>query len=346
MTTITKEQAQNRFALLPPTLQDAVFSVQNAEIIFSVGEQYHLPDDKVEGLASLVGWVLLGFLHLENLPGEIAADEGIAPPLAKDITDSLTNKIFAVIKPDIDKAYAPVPHEEPLTGPVTIQDTDSSPISAAPVNLGPKPITLSDIGWSKSPAERSATGTSVKIPVPQAPTPTSKPTTIPIPTPKAAEPSPMILHEDTTFKPAEKNLNFSLAKPGTANEMTTVSDAQKAAARPAVLEFGTGSSRVPTPPKPPTFQPSLSSLPTTSGGARNLSQIISAVPVPTPKPVPIPIPKPLVPPMNSMPMSAIAPPIPRPPQPPQPPKPPVAPTPTPSAPIVPAANKPIVKDFL
>jgi hypothetical protein len=308
MITITKEQAQSRFALLPSTLQDAIFSEQNTEIISSIGEQYHLSDEKMEGVASLVGWVLLGFLHLEDLPGEIAANIGVASQLAKDITSSLTNKIFTVIKPDLDKVYAPVPHEKIQEGPAIIQNTPPLP---PPTPLIAKPTTLSDIGWSKQPAPQP-TSAKIGAPIPTPPTPPKPP----------VEPAPMMLHEDTTFKSAEKNVSFTLSKPGGTAEMSMNRGAAvlPAPTRPAVLEFGGGATSAATSaPKPPAptsstarpvgFGPSFASMPTENIGTRNVSQIVPTAPAPMP---------------------------PRPPQAPQ----------TSPAPSTPQPNKPIVKDFL
>lgn len=325
MITITKEQAQNRYALLPPTLQDAVFSEQNTEIISSVGEQYHLSDEKTESIASLVGWILLGFLHLEDLPGEIAVEIDVAPQLAKDIANSLNNKIFAVIKPDIDKTYAPVPHEKIQESPTIIQNI----IPPSPMPLIAKPITLSDIGWSKQPAAGSNIGLSVAIPTPKpAPTPTPAPSRSPvapaIPKP-AAEPAPMMLHEDTTFKPAEKNASFTLSKPeGSAEMSMNRGITTQAPARPAVLEFGGSATQAgASVPKPPAPAWNSTHPMTGNNGTRNVSQIMPTMSVPIPRPPQAPTTPSLQ--------------IPQPPKPPSPPQ---------NIPATPQPGKPIVKDFL
>jgi len=119
MFTITTEQARNRFTTLPPTLQDAVFSEQTAEIIASTIEKFHLSEERAEEIPTLVGWVLLGFLHIEDLPDEIAASAGIPKPLAKEISDSLSNKIFEPLRSALAQFHAPVP--EPMSNaPVRI----------------------------------------------------------------------------------------------------------------------------------------------------------------------------------------------------------------------------------
>lgn len=203
--------------------------------------------------------------------------------------------------------------------PKIIQDVSTAvPLPAQ------KPVTFSDVGWSKMPT------TAAPAPVGQSSAPVvaptlPRPTTIPAPTPvaqaKPAELAPMMLHEDTTFKPAEKNEGFTLSKPSATAEMHMGVGMSQAPARPAVLEFG--GMKIPV-PKPPT--------PATGGayhggfgiGSRNVSQIMPAIPVPIPKPpTPITMPSAL--------MSASSVPLPQPPKPPAPPS---------------QISKPIVKDFL
>ena len=345
MITITKEQARTRFTLLPPTLQDAVFSVQTAEIISAIGEQYHIPDDKLQTISSLVGWVLLGFLHIEDLPGEIVVSTAVAPQLAKDITDSLTNKIFIAIKPDIEKAYAPVPHEESPEAPTILKNTGPAVATSFTTTPSPtpikKPTTLSDVGWSRA----SSAGPGIKLttlPNTAAQPQTQPPAAIPIPTPPQAthtEPAPIMLHEDTAFKAAEKNTGFTLSKPGSGAEVHMNQSPSQAPARPAVLEFGGIHPSTPPQNKPTTtssssathyteLKLSLSAIPTVNSGPRNINQVTSPLAQP-------PIPNPSTPSAGSTQNTV---PIPRPPEPlasmpPQPPKPP-------------QNDKPIVKDFL
>jgi hypothetical protein len=160
-----------------------------------------------------------------------------------------------------------------------------------------------------------------------------------------------MLHEDTTFKPAEKNVGFTLSKPGGSAEMSISRGTAQAPTRPAVLEFG-GSAKsagtsIPKPPAGPSssarpmgFGPSFASMPTSNIGARNVSQIMPTV---TPA-TSVPIPKPPTPPtpQKNFAASFISIPTPRPPQVPQPPKPPVPQ----NIPTASQLSKPIVKDFL
>jgi hypothetical protein len=121
-----------------------------------------------------------------------------------------------------------------------------------------------------------------------------------------------MLHEDTSFKSAQKNEGFTLSKPNANAEVHLDFVAPQAPARPVVLEFGGANTAVPKPPTPSSsgtpytgFNPSLSSAPIASAGSRNVSQIGSSLPPP--------IPKPPVPPQGAVP-------LPKPPQPPTPPQ--------------------------
>ena len=331
-----------RLKTLPENIHGLLFSIQTPEIIKTIAEQNSIPEEKLGSIAALIGLVFLGFIHAEELSDKISKQANLSIPVGKSLFDSFNTRLFRPIQSDLDKIYAPLPHEE----------TPSSP-STTPA---PKTISLSDIGWAKQPAAISAIN--ANVPKPAAVTPAVNASKTPVPTPTSAPvvppppPAPMILHEDTSFKPAEKNLNFSLAKPGNLDEMKTASGVPvpQAPAKAAVLEFGT----VPVPaPKPVVPKPPLSSvpMPTASTGARNVSQITSAIGAPVaasaapavpvapamPKPISAPVlmPKPPVP-TPTQAMNAI--PVPRPPQAPQ----------APTIPTTPAQqpNKTVVKDFL
>ncbi len=328
--TITQAQAQKRFLLIPETLQNALFSIQIAAIIDQICTDNHLDDKRSDALVEAVGWVLLGFLHPEDIKKEL--EQASIPTLvAQDILNALNAKIFTSFGPLLVKTYAPLPHEEASSESAIIKNMNQP---LPPVNKAP--ATLSDIGWSKIPSVVSPAP--IAQPVSITPTP-PRPATIPAPTPtapaKPAEPAPapMMLHEDTIFKPAEKNEGFILPKPGAGVEMHMGAGVPQAPTRPAVLEFGGVKIPVPKPPTPTTagayrgeFGSSLSSTPVAGAGPRNVSQIMPVARVSVPLPVPKPPATITTPPTPPRPLQATIH-IPQPPTPPQPPK-------------------PIVKDFL
>jgi hypothetical protein len=266
----------------------------------------HIPEERIPEVARVVGYVLLGFLHPEDLNQEIKERLNVDAKITTAIADALNKRILAPIRADLDRAYSPLSKLETsaaISGNQKIlQDISAgTPQSVKPVPTTTpsspslsfnKPVTVADVGWSKQPA------------APKVPTPAPTAPTI------SAEPAPMMLHEDTAFKPAEKNANFTLPRQGTIGEMNLNrgSGVPQPAQRPAVIEFGPRFSSSPVPPKPPTpgapakpyseFKPSLAAVPTANSGPRNVSQITAAtsptasvnttpamsIPVPIPKP--------------------------------------------------------------
>jgi hypothetical protein len=364
MVTLQKNQLFDRWDTLPQSLRDAIFSEANSDFIWKLCGDENIPDEKIYDAAQVMGYVLLGFLHPEDASREIKEFLGIDAKTASIIGDGLNQRIFAPLRADIDKVYSPLSNAEATPtalSPKMLQDI-GIPLKTAPAPAGsimtptPKTVSLSDIGWSKAPAP---TGNIPPKPTQQMNTQVPHPAPIagfnltltPVSTPTPAGPAPMILHEDTTFKPAEKNVGFTLSKPGASAEMNINQNKTQAPIRPAVLEFGT----TPLPPKPQSsgpqtthytdFKPSLATMSAANAGPRNVSQITpAAMSVPIPKPPTAP--KPIAPTTFATPIAQ----IPRIPTPPQPPTPlaqtPVTPALTPAPATAPQPNKPIVKDFL
>lgn len=354
MILIPQDQALQRWDVLPATLREALSSEANTDFLLKTCASENIFEPKVYTVSRIAGYVLLGFLHPEDVAQELVDALKIDPKTAKSVQDALNGRIFAPLRTDINKVYAPLSNytapSTSIAGPKVIQDVSEvsfAPyVSDASVAL-PKAIsgpTLPTVGWSQ-----------MKPPAPTPPPPAASPrpaVTIPAPTPSAgikpsapvppptrpatpAEPAPVMLHEDTTFKAAQKNVAFTLSRPGGGAEMHMGSGgAVPTPPRPAVLEFGGG-------PKPATtpavssgavhytdFKSPLSSAPTANSGPRNVVQMTSPAAAP-----------------KSPSTSASAVPVPQPPKPPQPPRPLQSPTP-PTPPAAPQNNKPIVKDFL
>ncbi len=111
MLEISKKQANKRYENLPEILQDALFSMANIDQVYRICKLNHLSDEKIPIVARLTGRVILGFTHPEDLAREIKEELGINPEIAKTIALEIDRKIFAAIKNDLEKVYAP-PSEE------------------------------------------------------------------------------------------------------------------------------------------------------------------------------------------------------------------------------------------
>jgi len=321
MFTVSKQKADQRWEVLTPSLREALFSDVNGDFVWNLCQDNHLTEEKSYRVAEFAGFVLYGFLHPEDLSGELVKSLDLPAPLAKTLSDAINTRIFAPLKADLDKVYSPLIKAEEASvvpaGPKVIQ-------SASPAT-GPKPTILSDVGWSRMPPS-APVAPRATAPAP-APTPEPAPVTPPrpsVPAPvaptKPAEPAPIMLHEDTAFKAVEKNAGFTLSRPAAGAEVHMAQNVTPPPPRSAVLEFGGAKPPIPNKPSATTSSsPSLSAVPTVNAGPRNVSQITPpAAPTPQQPPAPPKPPTPVVP------------------QPPQPPKPPSPPQ----------GDKPIVKDFL
>ncbi len=312
-------------------LRESLFSEPNSDFLWKACLDEHLPNEKIYIVSKIAGYVLLGFLHPEDVAQEIRESTGIDIKTAEAIQEALNKRIFSPLRADIDKVYSPLSKLEPLPGAPGLKDirgVDTQP------KMTSKPAVLSDVGWSRS----SSAGPGIQlsaVPAASGSTHTPPPAPVPPAPPSSKEPAPVMLHEDTSFKAAEKNSGFTLSRPGAgADAHIQGGPVVPAPPKPAVLEFGGV-------PKPPAaikqnntpqsgavhysdFKVSLSTMPTVNSGPRNVDQVVPPPPVPMPAATTAPLPTPPTP-------SAI--PVPRPPQAPQAPKPP-------------QSNKPIVKDFL
>jgi hypothetical protein len=143
MTTVTIQQAQKRFMSLPPTLQDAIFSVQTAETIQRVSKQNHIPAEKVPLIAEATGLALLGFIHPEELAGEIRDRSGLNQGVSDELARALSSRIFDPLKDTIATVYAPaIEHETqpvplPMMPRVVEEIKKPTPPGVAPIQPTP-----------------------------------------------------------------------------------------------------------------------------------------------------------------------------------------------------------------
>jgi len=107
MLKISKKQLIIRYDTLPDNLKEALFSEFNTNLLWKICEDQHLPKDKILTIATLVGDVILGFISVDDLAMEIKKETGLVPELANSIAAEIDRKIFAPIRSDLEKVYAP-----------------------------------------------------------------------------------------------------------------------------------------------------------------------------------------------------------------------------------------------
>jgi len=117
MLKISKKQLITRYDTLPDNLKEALFSEFNTNLLWKICEDQHLSKDKILTIATLVGDVILGFVAADDLGAEIRKELGLIPELANSIAAEIDRKIFAPIRSDLEKVYAPPLPETPAAGP-------------------------------------------------------------------------------------------------------------------------------------------------------------------------------------------------------------------------------------
>ena len=193
-------------------LREALFSEYNAETLWRICEGQHLSDDKIEKVATLVGDVILGFLHPEDLAQEIRKDINIVPEIANVIASEIDRKIFTPIRSDLEKVYSPAvalaeegapPSAEVETEERGPEIIESEKPTVTEIRKPEAPIKIVEEKEVEQPVLSRAEG-------PKIITPEEKPEEIQyeevqlpkeIELSKAIEDRPLILHKETELKP-------------------------------------------------------------------------------------------------------------------------------------------------
>src|SRR5437868_624950 len=107
MIVIQKTQALQRWDIIPENLREALSSDDSTAILEEACELEHVPDDEIATVSRLSGYVLLGFLAPQDLAREVSEAAGVDEKGAQRIAQHLDEKIFAPLRNEIDKIYAP-----------------------------------------------------------------------------------------------------------------------------------------------------------------------------------------------------------------------------------------------
>lgn len=121
MTKLTPQQLKEIYQKLPEDLKDAMFSVDSAEIIQSLGKKYNLAIDKIGELADETGLVMLGLTHPRDFISNLAQRLNVDKETARKIAEEVNTQIFATVRESLKKIHGigatptqPPPKEEIL----------------------------------------------------------------------------------------------------------------------------------------------------------------------------------------------------------------------------------------
>lgn len=104
MTDITSEQIRKRREMLPEILKNALFSADNADKIWQIGKNFNINDaDKIAVIGKLTGWVIMGFIKIEDYAKTIQENLNLDFNTASLIAKELESKIFSPIKTELSK---------------------------------------------------------------------------------------------------------------------------------------------------------------------------------------------------------------------------------------------------
>lgn len=239
-----------RWDAVPDTIKEEIISETNADFVWKVCEDEHLPENKKRGVARITSYVVLGFIHPGDLAREIADELSINQKIADAIAEAINTRIFIPLGNELNSVYEPPSKLEPLPVPLPqpLEDVKkpgpvlSEPPRFAPPPSPPKPPTPPPFGTTAggppapfgSAMPRPATPPPFGAAGSKPPTPFAPGTT---PTGKIAEekePAPKIIQEEVEFRPLRQPSGFGINIP-----MPKSLDAnlEKAPVKPAVLEF-------------------------------------------------------------------------------------------------------------
>ena len=98
MLKIPRQQVLDRWDTLPDNLKEALSSESNSDIVWQIGALNHLTGGKISMMATIVGDVIFGFLHSEDLAREIQESLNLNSQIANSISHEINRKIFAPIR--------------------------------------------------------------------------------------------------------------------------------------------------------------------------------------------------------------------------------------------------------
>lgn len=195
MINVSQKQALDRWDVISENLKEAMFSEQNADVLWRICETQHLSEEQIQTIATLAGNVILGFIKPEDLTTEIQETLRIDSRIAQTISREIDQRIFSRIREEIREVYNPIttfPGIKPITGTELKKEVRMEPIK--PAAIPPKPAEIKAEQPKVIPVE----------PLPTAVQPPKPEIKIP-PKPISPEKPFMIHKEETEAKPvAEK----------------------------------------------------------------------------------------------------------------------------------------------
>lgn len=126
---VSIEQKLNRWDSLPVSLKEALASGENSQILLDILKKEHIPEEKFEIIALIIGDIIFGFKHSEDLTKELMENIKVVRPLAEALAEQINRKIFLPVKEDLRTVYSPVLIKKPETSSVQAVGTEIAKIA-------------------------------------------------------------------------------------------------------------------------------------------------------------------------------------------------------------------------
>ncbi len=118
MPKFTKEQIHTSYDALPESLREHINSNESVDRVRDIAKSHHLIDERANQVASVVGYLILGLIHPEDLQKAIAEEAQIDPRVAKEITDAINAKVIPPMAEELNKHHGfhiATPHRSALS---------------------------------------------------------------------------------------------------------------------------------------------------------------------------------------------------------------------------------------
>ena len=120
---------------MPDVLREALFSEPNSDFIWKTCQAENIPNERIYEAARISGYVLMGFLHPEDMAEQFQEAMGLDKRTADSVQTALIQRIFTPLQQEITAVYAPLSKFE-----VKSETVAASP-APMPTSTAPTPMT-------------------------------------------------------------------------------------------------------------------------------------------------------------------------------------------------------------
>jgi len=113
-----QQEVLERYQKLPQELRDAIFAEANADKVFDIGKRHTLTINKVGGLATQIGYVMLGLTKPKDFVDQLASALEVDKKSAQAIADDVNHEIFYPVREHLRMLHN-APNEFPEPKPDT-----------------------------------------------------------------------------------------------------------------------------------------------------------------------------------------------------------------------------------